>query len=269
MCQHMTMTDKPLRLAARESGQGSRGQTPVVLLHGLFGHAGNFATVARRLAERHRVIALDLRNHGASPHAAAMSIPLMAADVLASLQALAALPAALVGHSVGGKVAMAAALAAPQAVARLCVVDIAPRAYRSDFSGHAGAMAAVPLVPGLSRAAADQALATIEPDAAVRQFLLQNLRFDRDPPAWRINLAVIRASLPDLAAWVPDAGMRYAGPVLFIAGARSDYIRAEDRAAIISRFPSARIATIAGAGHWVHAEAPDEFVAALGAFMQG
>lgn len=260
----MTTPRPPLALAFREAGQGA----PVVLLHGLFGHAGNFGTIQRRLAQRFRVIALDLCNHGASPHAPTMSYPEMAADVLATLSAQGALPATLVGHSMGGKVAMAIAEAAPAMVARLCVVDIAPRAYGAGFAGHVAAMAAVPLVPGLSRAQADRVLAEAEPDAGVRQFLLQNLRLDRDPPGWRIDLAAITASLAQLSAWVPDPAMRYRGPVLFIAGARSRYIRAEDRPAISARFPAAEFATIADAGHWVHAEAPEEFLRILGRFLE-
>ena len=265
----MNTSGPGLRLAARDGGKGAPGVAPVVLLHGLFGHAGNFGAIQRRLAEHRRVIALDLRNHGASPHAEAMSYLAMAADVLETLAQLGALPAVLVGHSMGGKVAMAVTQAAPGQVHRLCVVDIAPRAYASDFARYATAMAAIPLDSRLSRAQADRMLAEVEPDAGVRQFLLQNLRFDRDPPVWRINLAAIEAALPELSAWVPDAAMRYAGPALFIAGSRSDYIRLEDRPAITRHFPSARFATIAGAGHWVHAEAPDEFVGVLGRFVHG
>ena len=241
----------------------------MVLLHGLFGQAGNFGAIQRRLAEHRRVIALDLRNHGASPHAPAMCCRAMAADVLETLAQLGALPAVLVGHSMGGKVAMAVAQAAPDQLHRLCVVDIAPRPYASDFVRYATAMAAIPLASGLSRAQADRVLAEIEPDAGVRQFLLQNLRFDRDPPVWRINLAAIAAALPELSAWVPDAAMRYAGPALFIAGSRSDYIRPGDQLAITTHFPAARFATIAGAGHWVHAEAPHDFVGVLEKFLQG
>jgi len=260
----MTMTEQPLDLAAREQGHGA----PVVLLHGLFGHAGNFGAIQRRLAERHRVIALDLRNHGASPHAASMTYPEMAADVRHTLARMQALPAALVGHSMGGKVAMALALDSPGLVDRLCVADMAPRAYPSTFAGHVAAMAAIDLAPGLTRAEADRALQAAEPDGGVRQFLLQNLRFDRVPPAWRINLAAIGAALPGLSDWVPPQATHYGGPALFISGARSDYIRAEDRPAIATWFPATRFATIAGAGHWVHAEAPDQFVSILDEFLQ-
>lgn len=252
-----------MTLAATELGQGP----PVVLLHGLFGQRGNFGAVQKRLAERFRVIALDLRNHGTSPHAASMTYPEMAADVLASLAAMGALPAALVGHSMGGKVAMAAAQADPAAVLRLCVVDIAPRSYAPGFAPYAAAMAAIPLAPGMTRGAADRALAATVPDAGVRAFLLQNLRLDGPAPSWRLNLAVVAASLEMISAWTPPEAPPYPGPALFLAGERSDYIRPGDHAAITRRFPAARIARVPGAGHWVHAEAPEAFLAALAPFL--
>jgi pimeloyl-ACP methyl ester carboxylesterase len=253
------------RLAVREAGAGA----PVVLLHGLFGHAGNFGAIARRLGERHRVLALDLRNHGGSPHATPMSYPAMAADVLATMDALGLAQAALVGHSMGGKVAMLVAQGAPARVARLCVVDIAPRAYPAAFDVYARAMAAIPLRAGLTRGEADAAMAHTVPQPAVRAFLLQNLRLDTAPPAWRLNLPVVAAALPEISAWVPPEVPAYRGPTLFLAGARSDYIAASDTAAIIARFPQARIETVPGAGHWVHAEAGEAFLAVLAPFLGG
>jgi pimeloyl-ACP methyl ester carboxylesterase len=259
------MTATPLRLAAREAGQGS----PVVLLHGLFGQAGNFGAIQRRLAAAHRVIALDLRNHGDSPHADAMNYPGMAADVHATLAALNALPAAVIGHSMGGKVAMALALARPEAVAQLCVVDIAPRAYAADLGRYAQAMAGLRLRPGLSRAEADRALADGVPEPAVRQFLLQNLRLDRDPPAWRLNLAAIAAQMAEISGWPDDLAGHYPGPTLVVAGARSDYVRDSDMALMEALFPRARLVRIDGAGHWVHAEAPGPFLHVVAGFLAG
>jgi pimeloyl-ACP methyl ester carboxylesterase len=254
-----------LALNVREAGAGS----PVVLLHGLFGQAGNFGAIARRLAERHRVLALDLRNHGASPHATPMSYPAMAADVIATLDSLRVGAAALVGHSMGGKVAMAVAQEAPDRVTGLCVVDIAPRAYPAAFGVYAMAMAAIPLRRGLTRSEADAAMAESVPQPAVRAFLLQNLRTDTDPPSWRINLPVVAAALPDISAWVPPATPAYPGPTLFLAGARSDYITPDDAPAIHARFPQARIESVPGAGHWVHAEAGEAFLSALVPFLAG
>jgi esterase len=248
-------------LHAEDRGKGA----PVALLHGLFGQAANFGTLQRRLAATRRVIALDLRNHGASGRAPSMSYPAMAEDVLETLRALGALPAALVGHSMGGKVAMMAALEAPAAVARLLVADIAPVRYPPAYRDLAAAMAAIPLLPGLTRAQADAALA---PAAlpAVRAFLLQNLRFGA-VPRWRIDLSAIAAALPRLEDWPDRDGAPYAGPTLFVAGARSNYIRPEHRTPIRALFPNARFVTVKDAGHWVHADNPSGFAAVLEAFL--
>jgi esterase len=252
-------------LAATQSGEGS----PVVLLHGLFGASQNFGAIAKQLAARFRVVSLDLRNHGASPHVRAMPYPAMADDVAKTLASLGVGPAAIVGHSMGGKVAMALAQARPEVVARLCVVDIAPRAYGPALLAYAEAMAAIPLRPGLRRAEADAALAATIPEPGIRAFLLQNLRFDTDPPAWRLNLKAVATAIPDLSGWVPPESPAFRGATLFLAGEKSRYIRPQDHAAIQARFPAAEIATVPGAGHWVHAEAPVAFLAALTPFLAG
>ena len=245
-----------------ELGSGS----PVALLHGLFGSAANFGSLQRRLADRHRVIALDLRNHGNSPHAPYMSYPAMAEDVLETLRARHALPCALVGHSMGGKVAMAAALEAPGAVSRLLVADIAPVQYPLLYRPYIDAMKAMELTPELTRVAADRALATAVEDPGVRAFLLQNLRFGTEP-AWRIGLDAISNALPQLSGWPDLEEAAYLGLTLFVAGARSDYIKPEHRAIIRELFPSARFAVLKNAGHWLHADNPDGFLAILDAFL--
>ncbi|CAH2599750.1 Alpha/beta fold hydrolase [Rhodovastum atsumiense] len=249
-------------LHAAESGEGP----PLVLLHGLFGQAANFGTVQRLLAAKARVIALDLRNHGASPHAPGMSYAEMAADVLETLRARDALPCTLAGHSMGGKVAMRTALQAPEAISRLLVSDIAPVRYPPAFRSYAEAMAAIPLRPGLSRAEADAALAAVVEAPGVRAFLLQNLRFGVTP-AWRIDLAAITVALSGIEDWPPAEGLSYPGPALFVSGARSDYIRPEHRPAIRALFPAARFLAVKAAGHWVHADNPTGFAAVMEAFL--
>lgn len=254
-----------MRLRAVDMGEGG---TPLVLLHGLFGQAQNFATVQKALAASRRVIALDLRNHGASPHAASMDYPSMAADVAETLRAMSAAPAMVLGHSMGGKVAMTLALTEPGLVERLVVADIAPVAYPPAFRPYAEAMLALPLRPGLTRREADAALAEAVPAAGVRGFLLQNLRLDADPPEWRIGLRQIAEALPVIEAAPPFAsGARYEGPVLALGGERSDYIRDEHRPVFRAHFPAARFGTVKGAGHWLHAEKPEGFLAALSAFL--
>ena len=249
-------------LHATEAGQGDN----VVLLHGLFGSARNFGAVQQQLARRCRVIALDLRNHGASPHDGDMHYTAMAADVLQTLDRLSALPATLLGHSMGGKVAMQAALAQPDAVARLVVADIAPVAYPPHHRAIAEAMASLPLSPGMTRAQAGGALSEAVPDAGMRAFLLQNLQLGA-APAWRIGLTEIIAALPVVEGWQAPADARYGGSTLFMAGAASDYIRPEHRPAIRALFPNARFVTLKNAGHWLHAENPSGFVAVVEAFL--
>ncbi|HEY1934973.1 MAG TPA: alpha/beta fold hydrolase [Acetobacteraceae bacterium] len=249
-------------LNAIEAGQGA----PVILLHGLFGSARSLGVVQRALARRFRAIALDLRNHGASPHAAEMAYQAMAADVLETLEYLGALPAALIGHSMGGKTAMLLALTRPDAVTRLLVADIAPVPYVHDNDRIVRALLAVPLTPGLTRAAADSALVDAVPDASMRAFLLQNLAFG-ERPRWRIGLPEIAAAIPTLEGWDGPHGLTYAGPTLFVSGARSDYVRPDDRPAIRGVFPRARFVTLKDAGHWLHADNPKGFVAVVEAFM--
>jgi len=252
-------------LHAEEMGQGAQG-VPVCILHGLFGSGANLRMVARRLASTRRVLLLDLRNHGHSPHAATMAYAEMAADVRETLAAHEAIPAALLGHSMGGKAAMHLALGTPGAVSRLLVADIAPVAYPPHFRDLAQAMLALPLRPGLTRAEASALLAAAVPDASLRAFLLQNLVLG-EAPAWRIGLAEIAAALPGIEGWDAPPGIHYDGPTLFLSGARSDYVRAEDRPCIRALFPASRFASLRDAGHWMHADQPDAFVATASAFL--
>ena len=246
-----------MRLHTVVSGAGA----PVVLLHGLFGSARNLGNLARALAPRHRVLAMDQRNHGESAHDPAMDYPTLAADVLETMTLEGALPAAVVGHSMGGKTAMQLALTAPAAVSRLVVADIAPVPYPSHFGGYVPAMQAV--LPAMSRAQADAALAAAVPDPGVRTFLLGNFR---PGLGWRVGLDEIGRGLPAIEAW-PGLGGRYDGPTLFVTGARSDYVHPEAWPVIAALFPCVRYATIENAGHWLHADQPAAFNAAVGAFL--
>jgi pimeloyl-ACP methyl ester carboxylesterase len=249
-------------LNAIESGSGPT----LVLLHGLFGAGRNFGAVQRILSEQFRVLALDLRNHGDSPHDSRMDYGAMAADVLETLRARNALPCALVGHSMGGKAAMRTALQEPAAIARLVVSDIAPVAYPPAFRAYADAMLALALRPGLTRAAADEALAGAIPEPGVRGFLLQNLRPGAQP-GWRIGLREIADALPEIEGWSAPPGAVYPGPALFVSGSRSDYIRIEHRPAIRALFPAARFVAVKDAGHWVHADNPAGFAAVVQSFL--
>jgi esterase len=241
-------------------GEGS----PVVLLHGLFGAASNWGRIQRRLAGQHDVLALDMRNHGSSPHGAPMDYATMADDVVETLAAAGVPKFGLLGHSMGGKIAMRLALAHPDRVSRLLLADIAPVSYPPHFRDIAAAMQALPLTPGLTRAEANAALEAAAPDPAIRGFLLQNLRF-ADPPAWRIGLDEIAAGLPAIESWA--AAGTYEGPTLVLRGERSDYVMPEHRPLFRALFPQARFATLRDAGHWLHADNPEGFLATVQAFF--
>jgi pimeloyl-ACP methyl ester carboxylesterase len=250
-----------MRLNHIESGAGP----PVVVLHGLFGSARNFGTVQRALAPLFRVIAMDARNHGASPHAAGMRYATLAADVLETLGSLKVERAAVIGHSMGGKTAMTIAVMAPERVGRLLVADIAPVAYQHANDSVADAMRAIPLHAGLTRAEADAALVDAVPGAAVRTFLIQNLQLGPQP-RWRIGLDEIASAIPDLEGWETPAGT-YSGPTLFVSGAQSNYVLPEHRPTIRALFPTARFVSVKHAGHWLHADNPAGFLSVVEAFL--
>lgn len=244
-------------------GQGR----PLLVLHGLFGQGGNWGGLAKRLAMRRRVLLADLRNHGDSPHDPRMDYEAMAED-LAALIAREGGGMDVLGHSMGGKAAMLLALRHPALVERLVVVDIAPVRYPPSFRPYAEAMLALPLRPELRRAEADSALRPAVPDAAVRAFLLQNLRFGEDGPAWRCNLPVIAGALDAISGFpdLPD-GLAWPGDALFVSGENSPYVDAAGRAAALAHFPAAAFAVVPGAGHWVHAEAPEAFLRVVEPFL--
>jgi esterase len=238
---------------------------PSVILHGMLGSSRNWTTVARDLAATRRVYALDLRNHGMSPHAQGMTYAAMTADVLAWLDAHAVGPAEFIGHSMGGKVAMVLACAHPARVSRLVVVDIAPRVYhwparREEFA----AMREVDLAGLRSRAEAEAGMEGRVPDWAMRKFLTTNLeRQEGGGWRWQVNLPALEAALPELERNPLGPGDRFQGPALFVAGAKSTYIRPQDHAAILGHFPAARVEVLPGCGHNPHIEAREAFVRAV------
>ena len=253
-----------LELAADQLGEAG---APIVILHGLMGSARNWTSVAKQLAATHRVLMPDLRNHGRSPWADRMSFDEMAADVAAAIEARGLAPAVLVGHSLGGKVAMRLALTRPDLVACLVVVDVAPVLYGHSLRAYVDAMRAVDLSRVSRRPEVEALLAPTIHDPLMRAFLLQNLVRTPEGYAWRANLEGIAANLPELMGFPPSAGLSYPGPTLFIAGSRSNYVREAHRPVIMELFPKAELVTIAGAGHQVHADRPDEFLARLRAFL--
>lgn len=237
----------------------------LVVAHGLYGSGRNWGVIARRLADRRNVVAVDMRNHGDSPRAPTQSYPDMAADLAEVIGTLAP-PVDLLGHSMGGKAAMQLALTQPHLIRRLIVADIAPVAYTHDQTRHVQAMAGLDLSRITTRAEADAALAVTVDDPSLRAFFLQSLDLRAHPPRWKLNLPVLMAEMPNIVGW-PGTQGRFDGPALFLTGAESHYVRPEHREAIRTLFPKARFAKIPGAGHWLHAEKPREFEDTVRVFL--
>lgn len=253
-----------MQLNTQSYGSGE----PLIILHGLFGSLNNWNSISKRLSAEYRVIAVDQRNHGASPHTRHMDYPSMADDLRDVLDTNRIASAHVLGHSMGGKTAMQFATSYPDRVRKLIVVDIAPRAYPPHHDDLIEAMQALDLAAATSRSDLDRDLARRISDVSVRQFLLTNVvRDDEGRYYWRLDLEAITQAYDALVAAI-DPPSPFDGPTFFVRGERSDYIRAEDREQIMAIFPNARIETIAGVGHWVHAEAPAEFIRRVQAFLR-
>src|SRR3954470_14703139 len=268
-------------LAARTIGDAG---PPVVFVHGLFGQGKNWTTVAKGLADRHRVTLLDLPNHGHSPWTDRVDYVDMARQVADELEQLDE-PATLVGHSMGGKVAMQLALRRPELLRALVVVDVAPTAYpesggrtddpdeeASPFAAYIAAMRAVDLDQLKTREDAEAALRSAVPSRMVRSFLLQSLVREGLGTAggwrWHLNLEALARDLGHLRGFPePPPGATFDGPVLWVAGANSTYVLPEDRARMDALFPATRLVRIKNAGHWVHSEQPEAFLATLRPFL--
>lgn len=250
-------------LHAISAGEGK----PLILLHGLFGAAKNLGVLARGLSDRFRVVSLDLRNHGDSPHGLPMDFSALAADVAETCASLGIERADIAGHSLGGKTAMALALTRPALVDRLAVMDIAPVQYHHGYDDYLVAMRALPLDAGLTRQAADAALAKVVEAAPMRAFLLNNLVLG-DTPHWRVGLAEIADGMPDMLAWRDLPGTTpFTGPTLFLRGADSDYVQPQAEPEIRRLFPNAEIRAVEGASHWLHADKPQQVLQQLKDFF--
>ena len=236
---------------------------PLLIAHGLFGSGRNWGVIARRLSDTRQVLSVDMRNHGESPWQDSHRYADLAGD-LAEVIAAHGGQADVLGHSMGGKAAMALALLHPAAVHRLIVADIAPVGYGHTQQPLIDAMRAVDLARVETRRDADAQLAEHVSEAGVRAFLLQSL--DVKGRRWRLNLAVLERFMPEILGW-PEISARFEGPTLMLSGAASDYVTPDHRPAIRALFPAARFAKIPGAGHWLHADRPREFEAAIRAFL--
>ncbi|MFD2092598.1 alpha/beta fold hydrolase [Blastococcus deserti] len=275
------------RLASRTLGEsGPR----VVFVHGLFGQGKNWTTIAKGMADGHRVTLVDLPNHGHSPWTERVDYLDMVRMLAAELEQLGE-PVTLVGHSMGGKVAMQLALRRPELLRALVVVDIAPVEYplqggrtddpdeeASPFAAYIQAMRAMDLDRLRTREDADAALKEAVPSRMVRSFLLQSLvreglsdQEGRPAPGWRwrLNLELLERDLEELRGFPePPPGATYDGPVLWVAGANSSYVLDRDRPHMDALFPATRLVRIKNAGHWVHSEQPEIFLTTLRLFLE-
>jgi len=248
---------------------GPQEHAPLVLLHGLFGSGANWRGIARRLSAGRRVLVMDMRNHGRSFNDSTMTYPQMARDVLDTLDGQGIDHADLLGHSMGGKVAMAAALDNPGRVNRLIVVDIAPVIYTHTHMPLIEAMMSLDASSLGSRAEADEKLGSSIRDQMTRGFLLQSLEKNADEGyRWRLNLEALQRGMDDLVGFPEFPDKTFDGPVLFVYGSDSEYVQHEHRPGISRYFPNAGYAAVEDAGHWVHADQPGLLIEQVEKFLK-
>lgn len=253
-----------MELNYKTYGQGE----PLLILHGLFGTLDNWQTIAKKLADYYTVYVPDLRNHGRSPHLPDMDYPVMAEDLKAFMEAHWMFKAHLIGHSMGGKVAMQFALHYPDMTDKLIVVDIAPKAYAGGHDEIFDALQALDLNTISEREDADAFLETRIPDKGVRQFLMKNLtRNKAGGYEWKMNLPALVAHYSDILA--PVDGDAFDGPTLFLRGELSNYVLDSDLPDIRKLFPNAELETVKGAGHWVHADQPVGLLEQVMGYLKG
>lgn len=239
---------------------GDDSQPKLLIAHGLFGSARNWGVVSKRLSDIRQITAVDMRNHGVSPWFKTQTYDDMAGDLAAVLPQ----KSDVLGHSMGGKAAMVMALKYPDKINKLVVADIAPVTYAHTQIGPIDAMRGVNLSDISSRGDVLAQMQGLEP--GVPEFLTQSL--DMKEKRWRMNLEVLATEMDKIIGF-PEVTGQFDGPTLFLSGANSDYVRPEHRTRIKALFPAAKFAKIPGAGHWLHAEKPREFEAAVRAFLEG
>ena len=239
---------------------------PLIILHGLFGSSDNWRGIAKQLATATQVIRVDLPNHGQSTHSDDISYDLMADDVIELMADLNLQQADVIGHSIGGKVAMTLAVRYPEKIRRLVVVDMAPKSYSDRHSDIFEALLALDLSQFSKRSDIDAALANTIADKAIRQFLLMNLALTDGKLRWRINLQGLSDHYSQLLQPVCE-GQRVEQPALFLRGGLSNYIEQGDEVMIKQTFRNSDITIVDQAGHWIHAERPDLFLSYVKRFF--
>ncbi|XP_061105844.1 protein ABHD11 isoform X2 [Conger conger] len=254
---------------------GKGTDSPLVFLHGLFGSKSNFHSIAKSLVQRtgRKVLTVDARNHGHSTHSPVLTYEAMTNDLLQLLGQLHIGKCILIGHSMGGKVAMSTALMQPSLVERLVVVDITPAqsTTRTNFHAYIQAMKQMKIASDIPRSTArrlaEDQLRNLIKERSVRQFLLTNFVEENGHYTWRVNLEAISKHLEDLMSF-PNFDTTYEGPTLFLGGSNSAYISSEDYPEIQRLFPAADIQYIHDASHWIHADKPLDFISSIISFLQ-
>ena len=251
------------------AAEGER-EPPLLIAHGLFGSARNFQTLGKRLATTRRVVIVDMRNHGQSPWHEDNSYHALADDLADAIARLCGGRAVVLGHSMGGKAAMALGLTEPDMVEALIAADIAPVPHEHTHLDYIEAMKAVDLSRVRRRSDAEPMLAEAIPEAPLRAFILQNLVLEEGRARWRINLDALEDNMEALLGFPEDVPEpAYDGPAYFLRGGKSPYVPPETHPRIRAFFPEAEIDTLEGAGHWLHAERPDAFVEKVDRWLQG
>lgn len=242
---------------------GDHNAPPLLIVHGLYGSGRNWGVIAKRLSDTRRVYAVDMRNHGVSDWKETHSYPDMADDLAEVIDHIGG-PVDVMGHSMGGKASMVLAMTRPEQVNRLIVVDIAPVSYPLTQMRFINAMKAVDLSKVTRRSDAAEQLQGMVDEPTLVTFFTQSL--DTKEKRWRLNLDVLAREMPNISGF-PDVSGGYDGKTLFLSGAASDYVQREHRDRIKGLFPKAQFVKIPGAGHWLHAEKPREFEAAVRSWL--
>lgn len=245
-----------------QTAQHQHNNSPIVLVHGLFGSLDNLGVLARDLVQDHHVLQVDMRNHGLSPRSPEMNYPAMAQDLLDTLDAHQIEKASFIGHSMGGKAVMALTSLAPERIDRLVAIDMAPVDYK--VRRHDEIFAAINAVSEAKVSSRQQAAALMREqlnEEGVVQFLLKSF-VDGE---WRFNVPVLWDQYANIVGW--EKIPAWDKPALFVCGGNSSYVTDAYRDALLAQFPQARAYVIAGAGHWVHAEKPDAVLRAIRRYL--
>jgi len=254
----------PIKLAFEE--YGDRSNQPLILLHGFFASSRNWRQIAKQLSELYHVYVLDSRNHGSSPHSPEMDYPAMAKDLKFFMDEHDLQTANILGHSMGGKVAMWFALNHPERIQNLIVADISPVSYQHNFDNTIHALKNLPLERISNRKQADEFLLSTIPELSYRQFLLQNLLLKDGKYCWRVDLGIFEQTAHNIIAFpATDAIAKFVDKALFIMGGNSNYT---DEDAIYNCFPNAEIIALKDTNHWLHVEDPVAFCASVISFLQ-